>query len=1802
MPINARAKAEVEKKKKQQGTGNVATPVRATPKRKLSGLRSAFDTPLWRKSGVLKDANYATPRSNETLRYSTVPMSQWTSPQRAAYANTIGDDQMLDQLALATDDEGSIYRNPYRFGRNTMGQEYADFFKTNYGYDGPFDQSFLDNFRFLRSDNINYTDTYSTSKPGKKSSMEDWAAWRYTQIAMNVAENEQVNSQWDEARKLLSDNASQRERLLGRKLTREEFLEPFDISKYSKLQDIDKSLAPDNYDHKIVQLPTGTFYSPDILDGVYNAYLNDDDITVDRDYYSDAVQYWMAPAQKAPSTQKYTWSGYDLNSMAPEEHASYVKQLRAQGKWEEAAAYNHAVLASDRLTRGLETPPTVGEEAIGYYKDDAWFEKAYEILGTDYDDYKYNFDNGETPKKTALPMEKFAYEVYKAEKTRADTDAVQAEYDNIKGQIADIAKESRFEYGEDEFGEFEQDILNAIDLEHNTILKNYFNNHENTNKYCRNDMPISEDSIHTLIKFAFDGKDITKDYDYTAIDEDDFEAPFYHVKSEPRPLFYEEDQRMQTQTRIADRNNAEKEITDAMDSLTESGIPASKGELPVISESYGAVETVTPDNNAPDPLAKLEDNINKFNAVGVLGKLWFDSKAEYYKNKLGEEYTPKQAAAVDAVLKQTDIDAMPEEITTSDIEKLVSSNAMAYLNNEDITLATGIIAKTLPGAKHLLHTVLNPDNINTYLRNTGKKFNAGVYKSVYDDRIDAGLTEEDAADVAYFAATDLNAANESVTTRYNGDRDIVAAADSLMGSIASEDGAKDSYEIIKGINDDVNKVLDEDDTYRDADVDMTELNAAMMVGSSEAADPAFRAQTNAFMLDVANGNITPEDIIEGSGFQSMGFETASNIERKLAGITPEYASRFLSEWKEKQKVRTNAGSLMTREEYDSAIDEARGLIKNADHFIKYGNEYSNLSPNLKRAIGYEDIESLAEQYGWDTFDMTEKALDALVHPDKVYNTQLAMDGWTDIKGQLEELAGNKTPMAIDANRDIAFRDSNQSYIENSFFLSSLIPLTGRYKTPMGQLVDTFRINGKFFSADEVSSILSSFRDGSITLQEANRLIDERISSTSSEYANALNHPEELEETYAGFDAGLERLGSYQQDVPDSIAAMRRLNAGENLYDIAADYPELMANLDLQALRDAYTNPEMEVDYEGLLGAVTEKLGSQNIEQGIYDYSDRQISELAKLTRFMKTLGPSGIYVLGLDNDIIKTLTDGEIDLDGVGLSDSSPAELLSTINPGWLTPYGLNPGTGAGYVVEAGLSNGLQAILSVPAKAIHFTNAVLGTKQDEYGLAYNMYKSFQKSEEFTGQYEGNVATKGERFVRQATSEFVRNLLTSAVGAGISDLYFNAAMESMAGMPVAEMAIREAAIGNGIADLSAKMAGVDAWTKVLRRLPFAGNVFFNKADEELRNGKGAGTAGLLGMVDAGIELFTENLPLEKLMSFKPGAENAIRNIPSLYLSVGANAMKSVVTEIGEEEAGLVLERLVGTAQDVVKGKHVIDAIRENYEGIGQEAVSTALSTAFTTLMFGVMDFGGATMNLVRESFTSNREISAEEFVHAMELDVAINADKLNVSETAENNRDEKATLDDEKKSVRAYDAATQVPSFGSPNITVEENAARQAGSEAASEVGTESMRDEQAAIREKAAESAENVDETQAIETSTPAEAQEAATEEALKNADESGTSSRESDPYDMHSWADSDLAIPEDVYIDQENARVAELERQLQESTDNNQVSSGTIEQAEDVGSRAALDEKKAKRQKQTPSDPVQATEEEMREAAYDVA
>lgn len=273
------------------------------------------------------------------LNYTQTPQSNWTSVQYAAFARQTGDNALGEKMARDIYTPGSQFYNPYRAGASTLPSQLLTYLQPYMQEGQKLDRNWYEQNAFLDQYN-EYNISGSVKQPSaKKGTPDQWAAYAHNYVGRYLKENEDTNEQYAAYRSDISRYMNDYRLIHGQYPSLDQVMENVDRSKYSKLTAIDDSFTGE----KTAQiLPYGTYYSSDIIPGLYYAALNGDDLSEDRDYFEDAVMYASSPVSTANSVQKYDWANTDLSQLSQEDQTAYKSRLMKAGNQEELIAFQKA--------------------------------------------------------------------------------------------------------------------------------------------------------------------------------------------------------------------------------------------------------------------------------------------------------------------------------------------------------------------------------------------------------------------------------------------------------------------------------------------------------------------------------------------------------------------------------------------------------------------------------------------------------------------------------------------------------------------------------------------------------------------------------------------------------------------------------------------------------------------------------------------------------------------------------------------------------------------------------------------------------------------------------------------------------------------------------------------------------------------------------------------------------------------------------------------------------------------------------------------------------------------------------------------------------------------------------------------------------------------------------------------------------------------------------------------------------------------------------------------------------------------
>lgn len=863
-----------KKTKGKNPQGNILTNS-AVQKHLAATKEKAESTWGMNASAGAKKINYVnkSPQKKEVYSFDRKNPAQMNLAEYTAWVNHTKSAYAIEQLPSLVDTRGSQYWNPYLGGRTTVPAEIVNHFRDNYGYEGPFDERFIEEFKpfeqFLETSDISWT----ASKPSAKDPIEKWTGYYYNKIASWQAEDAATRTQWNEYRNALQTYYDEFKDVTGRAPSIDEFIAAVDINDYSKLATINESLT--NRDSTIQILNTGTYYSPYAVYGLYHALSQGQDISVDRDYFQDAVSYYMSPISTAQELKKYSWSGADFTKMSPEDYTTIEHGIINSGDMEELAALRFTRNAAYQDPEDVQIALLVNE-AYGYNHDDAWFERAL-AAAQPYLDVSYDINGVPTytkPSSKDSVGKQMAWYIYQESLKREDTAAVEEEWEKVTKLVNNFAAANREDFemsaeGLDEFTTFIMDEIfgseEASGLKIST-LESYLKGKKDL---CRITF-ASEDNLKAMIARAFTGEEVDAQTNYLVdvpVGENVEEDPV--VEEAELPPLYDELQMQEGIETVKEYNTGLEAIKTAVTNLSNSGANISFSDV----DGSG--------------IATIPERIkNNAYLSGIFGNLWHEFKKADYVEKLGEDYALNQATASDPILKLLGSDKVDSPVTVRDLNALMDEMQFSSGSGE-VSLADGVLAFVLPNAEGFqrhINSLRGRYGFQKTLHMLNSEIDVTAYRNAYNRAMEEGLSSDESTAIAFFAATDIAPAVKEQGMQY-ATVEAQSAFNSVMQAAMSEEGSSDVLAMAEHVASDVAAI--------DAEGDFDEIPAAepvplgsflipMIIGASNKASEGFAALTKDVMHDIATGDITPEDISKGVQMAiASGEKTPNQIQEEV---------------------------------------------------------------------------------------------------------------------------------------------------------------------------------------------------------------------------------------------------------------------------------------------------------------------------------------------------------------------------------------------------------------------------------------------------------------------------------------------------------------------------------------------------------------------------------------------------------------------------------------------------------------------------------------------------------------------------------------------------------------------------------------------------------------------------------------------------------------------------------------------------------------------------------------------------------
>lgn len=984
-----------------------------------------------------KKINYIRNEQKATPAYSFQQKapSQMNLAEYTAWANHTNNAYALENLSSYVDTRGTQFWNPYLGGRTTVPTEIVNHFRDNYGYEGPFDEKFIEQFKpyeqFLETSDI----SWSASKPSAKDPLEKWTGYYYNKIASWQAEDEATRSQWDEYRNALQTYYKEFEDVTGRAPSIEEFTAAVDSNDYSKLAAINESLS--NRDSTIQILNKGTYYTPFAIYGLYHALSQGQDISVDRDYFQDAVSYYMSPISTAQELKKYSWSGADFTKMSPEDYTTIEHGIINSGDMEELAALRFTRNAAYQDPKDVQIALLVNE-AYGYNHDDAWFEKAL-AAAQPYLDVSYDINGVPTytkPSSKGTVGEQMAWYIYQESLKREDTAAVEEEWEKVTKLVNDIAAVNREDFepsaeGLDEFTTFIMDEIfgseEASGLKIST-LESYLKGKKDL---CRITF-ASEDNLKAMIARAFTGEEVDAQTNYLVdapVGENVEEDPV--VEEAVLPPLYDEIQMQEGVEEAKSRDANLNAIKDAVASFSNSGANVSASDV----EAAGIL--VMPDSIKEDP-----------NLSGILGNLWHQFKKTDYIEKLGENFVLSHAAASDPILKLFGAEQADVPVTVNDLYVLM--NEMQYSSGTgDLSLADGVLALVIPNAEGFLRHITSLHGRYGFQKTSHmlkSEIDVTAYRNVYNRAMEEGLSEEESTSIAFFAAADISPVIKEQSMQY-ATAEAQSAFNSVMQAAMSEEGSSDVLAMAEHVASDVAAIdaeSDFDEILTTEPVPLGSFLIPMIIGASSKAGEGFAALTKDVMHDIATGDITPEDISKGVQMAIASGEKTPNqiqeeveraaepekytlspeLERSLPRVKASEATKGMTDVTAKISELSAANTPEQKAENKKAIE-----LSDTEKWLEMSDADAHLA--VAQAFGYESSPMFSAMSTMEAYGQYFSENEVREIYTAFQNGEISAEQIVDI---VDDRISNQSPAVLNASRKPEELADNiltaRTYIEN----------------------------------------------------------------------------------------------------------------------------------------------------------------------------------------------------------------------------------------------------------------------------------------------------------------------------------------------------------------------------------------------------------------------------------------------------------------------------------------------------------------------------------------------------------------------------------------------------------------------------------------------------------------------------------------------------------------------------------------------------------------------------------------------------
>lgn len=814
----------------------------------------------------------------------------------------------LENAAL---DPSSRFYNPY-FGKRTVDSVATRFLRDYFGYDGEFDERFFAETADLTQYEIRDGKTsLNIQSPGSKGTPEQWAAYYRVQVQNDMKTQDAVDEEWSDLRKQVADTYKSLEFIYGRKPTYEEVFAQVDMSKYNNLKNIDDSRNLDwGTSHAIVELNKGTWYSNESLAGLYHVLAKGGDISEDRDYFGEAVQYYMQPSVDSVTRNVLLDMGFDASDWTDEDFSVQMDKARKAGDHEVYETLKRFRWQNSNHMDSVDTTDYLGER-FGYYKDSNYFKNIEEVYAPIWDEM-YTDSTRTSIKKpnSSDPMiYHAAYQAWQDMQLKEDTELVEAQAERLYKAIDDVDKNG-FE-SEEEYAEFIRDYLFDPNSEEYKELGKYMQGKLATAR----DIFISEEELSEYISKSWNGT------------EEEVVIP----QATTAPFGYDEAAEEKAVNEATKRRADAEEIAASLIAFSDAGATVSAAQ---IAESG---ISVVPSNILSSALAS-----------DTLAALWLTVFGDKQIEKTGEDATLDQRMAVDPTYKML-VEATASDgsdgVTLAGINELLTQQTVSQMSGNAPSIADGVIQAAIPDPESLIGAIggfgEKLGSAATELMN--QAFDLKSYVNLFERNLEAGYSSEDAAEAALDAAVFGTPALDAMAEGLDDDTELSGAAQSLNGKIVASEGFNDAAGFISGIAKQVASKVSE------SFEDVREFAGAALLGMSEFATEVHAAMTKDMLNEISRSDITEEDIVTG----------IRNSDRHLA---MQAADVQLNEGAQPSNV-------ITTRHYDSLDDKTRANVdgqynQNISGFISETEILDGIAAHaVKRGAGRNTNSKAADTRG-----------------------------------------------------------------------------------------------------------------------------------------------------------------------------------------------------------------------------------------------------------------------------------------------------------------------------------------------------------------------------------------------------------------------------------------------------------------------------------------------------------------------------------------------------------------------------------------------------------------------------------------------------------------------------------------------------------------------------------------------------------------------------------------------------------------------------------------------------------------------